>query len=75
MACQKVSYTTQRAAAAAARAAGRRSRYKGEPTKDHRCRKSRASMRAYHCPTCGEWHLTSQPKRSPRRNQSRQEDV
>jgi hypothetical protein len=27
-------------------------------------RRDRVPERAYHCPRCGRWHLTSQPKES-----------
>ncbi len=74
MTCQKISYPARRDAAAAANAAGRRPGYIGKHTKEIPRRKSRASLRPYLCPSCGEWHLSSRPQHASR-NQSRQEDV
>jgi hypothetical protein len=58
--CSKVTYPSQRKAAEVAHAAGRRY---GDPDPKQRRRKVRAKLRAYKCPNCNGWHLSSSPQR------------
>ena len=60
MACNKTSYSSKRAATEDARIIKSRQRHFSGQAKS---KKSNMKLRAYLCPKCGKWHLTSMKKR------------